>query len=49
MKPIMFVGIGSDVGKSIITTGICRILKQDGYSPAPFKAQNMSSRKGDLF
>lgn len=42
MKPIMFVGTGSDVGKSIITTGICRILKQDGYTPAPFKAQNMS-------
>ncbi len=42
LKPIMFVGTASDVGKSVITAGICRILKQDGYSPAPFKAQNMS-------
>ncbi|WP_089381315.1 cobyric acid synthase [Lutibacter agarilyticus] len=41
-SPIMFVGTGSDVGKSIITAGFCRVLKQDGYHPAPFKAQNMS-------
>ena len=42
MKPIMFVGTGSDVGKSVINAAFCRIFKQDGYSPAPFKAQNMS-------
>ncbi|WP_158837547.1 cobyric acid synthase [Polaribacter sp. L3A8] len=42
LQPIMLVGTGSDVGKSWITTGICRWLKQKGYQPAPFKAQNMS-------
>ncbi len=38
----MFLGTGSDVGKSIITAAFCRIFLQDGYRPAPFKAQNMA-------
>lgn len=42
LKPIMFVGTCSDAGKSIINTAFCRIFLQDGYAPAPFKAQNMS-------
>ena len=42
LHPIMFAGTGSDVGKSIVAAAFCRIFKQDGYAPAPFKAQNMA-------
>lgn len=38
----MFVGTSSDVGKSVIAAGFCRVFKQDGFQPAPFKGQNMS-------
>ena len=42
LHPVMFAGTGSDVGKSIVAAAFCRIFRQDGYSPAPFKAQNMA-------
>lgn len=42
LKNIMFVGTGSSVGKSLITAAMGRILKNDGFNPAPFKAQNMA-------
>ncbi len=42
LLPLFFAGTGSDVGKSIITAAFCRIFLQDGYHPAPFKAQNMA-------
>jgi len=42
LRPIMFAGTGSDVGKSVIAAAFCRIFLQDGYAPAPFKAQNMA-------
>lgn len=41
-KTIMIQGTMSNAGKSLITAGLCRILKQDGYRVAPFKSQNMA-------
>ena len=41
-KAIAVLGTGSDVGKSLITAGICRMLRRQGVRVAPFKAQNMS-------
>ncbi len=43
MKGAMLVaGTSSDAGKSMITAGLCRWLRRQGVSVAPFKAQNMS-------
>jgi len=39
---VMFVGTGSDVGKSVLTAGFCRILSNRGIAVAPFKSQNMA-------
>lgn len=41
-RPIMIQGTMSNVGKSVLAGGLCRVLRQDGVKAAPFKSQNMA-------
>ncbi len=41
-KSIMIQGTASNAGKSVIAAGLCRVFRQDGFSVAPFKSQNMA-------
>ncbi len=41
-RALAVLGTGSDVGKTLITAGIYRLLHRTGVRVAPFKAQNMS-------
>ena len=42
-KAIMLQGTGSDVGKTLLVAGLCRVARRRGLKVRPFKPQNMSN------